>query len=168
MAKTILGKVSIVPRGTWNKDTAYIRLDAVKHNGSGYIAVQDSTNIEPGTDPLAWMLLVEKGDPFTFEDFTPAQLDVLGRHIADAIVAAASAAAVAAQMASDAAATANAAADRADQAAEIAGQAAESAIPAYQAAVAGGFAGTEAEFNLYLASTGNLNAVLDAINGEVI
>lgn len=39
---------------------------------------------------------------------------------------------------------------------------------AYQAAVDGGFAGNEQEFNAALASIGDINAALDAINGEVV
>lgn len=39
---------------------------------------------------------------------------------------------------------------------------------AYAAAQAGGFSGSEAEFNAQLASLGNLNTALDRLNGEVI
>lgn len=39
---------------------------------------------------------------------------------------------------------------------------------AYQAAVDGGFTGSEQEFNAALASIGDINAALDAINGEVV
>jgi hypothetical protein len=39
---------------------------------------------------------------------------------------------------------------------------------AYQAAVDGGFTGSEQEFNQSLASIGDINAALDAINGEVV
>lgn len=38
----------------------------------------------------------------------------------------------------------------------------------YQVAKAGGYTGTEQEFNQTLASIGDINTVLDAINGEVI
>ena len=38
---------------------------------------------------------------------------------------------------------------------------------AYQSAALGGFTGTELEFNTSLASIGNLNEVLDQINGEI-
>lgn len=41
-------------------------------------------------------------------------------------------------------------------------------LSAYQIAVAGGFAGTEAEYNNILVSVGNVSSVLDAINGEII
>lgn len=39
---------------------------------------------------------------------------------------------------------------------------------AYQAAVDGGYIGSEQEFNAALASIGDINAALDAINGEVV
>lgn len=39
---------------------------------------------------------------------------------------------------------------------------------AYDAAKLGGFTGTEQEFNEILASIGNINTLLDEINGEVI
>lgn len=39
---------------------------------------------------------------------------------------------------------------------------------AYQAAVDGGYTGSEQEFNAALASIGDINAALDAINGEVV
>lgn len=39
---------------------------------------------------------------------------------------------------------------------------------AYQAAVDGGFTGNEQEFNQSLASIGDINTALDAINGEVV
>lgn len=38
---------------------------------------------------------------------------------------------------------------------------------AYQNATQGGFIGTEQEFNTSLASIGNINNVLDQINGEI-
>lgn len=38
----------------------------------------------------------------------------------------------------------------------------------YQVAKAGGYTGTEAEFNAALVNLGNINALLDEINGEVI
>lgn len=39
---------------------------------------------------------------------------------------------------------------------------------AYESAQAGGFTGTESEFYTILASIGNINTVLDTINGEVV
>lgn len=39
---------------------------------------------------------------------------------------------------------------------------------AYQGALDGGFIGTEQQFNTSMASIGNINEVLDSINGEVV
>lgn len=39
---------------------------------------------------------------------------------------------------------------------------------AYESAVDGGFIGTEDEFNIVMASLGDLNSILDDINGEVV
>lgn len=39
---------------------------------------------------------------------------------------------------------------------------------AYESAQSAGFEGTEEEFNSQLSSIGNINAVLDLINGEVV
>ena len=39
---------------------------------------------------------------------------------------------------------------------------------AYESAISGGFKGTEEDFNISIASLGNLNDILDAINGEVV
>lgn len=38
----------------------------------------------------------------------------------------------------------------------------------YQVAVEGGWTGTEADFNAALANVGNIGALLDTINGEVV
>ena len=38
--------------------------------------------------------------------------------------------------------------------------------PAYQSALDGGFVGTEQDFNESLASIGNINTILDFINGD--
>lgn len=43
-----------------------------------------------------------------------------------------------------------------------------SGISPYEVAVAGGFTGTEEEFNDGLANVGDISAVLDAINGEEV
>lgn len=48
--------------GEWDSGTAYVENDAVSHNGSSYVAVQGSTNVEPGVDANwedYWMLLAE-------------------------------------------------------------------------------------------------------------
>lgn len=49
-------------RGDWDNVTAYLENDLVSHLGSSYIALIDNTNVEPGTDPLTWGLIAQKGD----------------------------------------------------------------------------------------------------------
>jgi len=62
MGKIDLGKIMITPAGTWSPDRSYERLSAVSWNGNGYIAIQDNTGIEPGTDDYVWMMFVQAGD----------------------------------------------------------------------------------------------------------
>lgn len=72
---TILGKVSITPRGTWTQKP-YERLDLVEFSGSSFISLSDENNA-PLTDATKWMPIAkkgDKGDAFTYEDFTPEQL----------------------------------------------------------------------------------------------
>lgn len=56
-----LGRVSIVPRGTWNTDTVYNRLDAVVHEGSGWLAKKQNIGQMPVEGSDAWQLLAERG-----------------------------------------------------------------------------------------------------------
>ena len=56
-----LGRVSIVPKGTWNANTVYNRLDAVVHDGSSWIAKKQNKGQMPGEGSDAWQLLAERG-----------------------------------------------------------------------------------------------------------
>lgn len=56
-----LGRVSIVPKGTWNANTVYNRLDAVVYDGSSWIAKKQNTGQMPGEGSDAWQLLAERG-----------------------------------------------------------------------------------------------------------
>ena len=56
-----LGRVSIVPKGTWNANTVYNRLDAVVHDGSSWISKKQNTGQLPGDGSDAWQLLAERG-----------------------------------------------------------------------------------------------------------
>lgn len=47
--------------GAWSSVTAYVALDTVTYNGSSYAAIASSTNVAPGTDPLKWQLMAQKG-----------------------------------------------------------------------------------------------------------
>lgn len=61
MPRTILGKVSLTPKGEYSPDTAYTALDVVSYGGSSWLALQDVTGVAPA-DGENWMLLAQKGD----------------------------------------------------------------------------------------------------------
>lgn len=61
MAKTKIGKVMILLKGDYDSNAQYIRLDAVKYQGSLYIARKDNVGIAP-TNSEYWQLSAEKGD----------------------------------------------------------------------------------------------------------
>lgn len=61
MAKTIIGKVGMTPKGTWNNETNYERLDTVTYKGCSYVAVEANIGIEPIAESEVWQLLAEKG-----------------------------------------------------------------------------------------------------------
>lgn len=61
MPETILGKVSVTPKGAYDAGTQYERLDAVSHAGGSWLACKAAQGVEPGTDPESWMQLAEKG-----------------------------------------------------------------------------------------------------------
>lgn len=56
-----LGRVSIVTKGTWNKNTVYNRLDAVVHDGSSWLAKKQNIGQQPMETSDAWQLLAAKG-----------------------------------------------------------------------------------------------------------
>lgn len=61
MPRKNLGRVSIVPKGTWNANNVYNRLDAVVYDGSSWIAKKQNTGQLPGEGSDAWQLLAERG-----------------------------------------------------------------------------------------------------------
>ena len=61
MSETILGKVSVTPKGAYAAGTQYERLDAISHEGGSWMALKTVQGVEPGTDPESWMQLAEKG-----------------------------------------------------------------------------------------------------------
>lgn len=54
----IAGKVAITPKGEWNAQTAYTKLDLVFYDNASYVAIQPSTGVEP-TNESYWMLMVQ-------------------------------------------------------------------------------------------------------------
>lgn len=63
MANTVLGKVSVVPRGDYNASTTYYALDIVGYNGGSYLAMQQVTGVTPSNDQVNWMQLSGPGLP---------------------------------------------------------------------------------------------------------
>ena len=56
-----LGRVSIVPKGTWNANTVYNRLDAVVYDGSSWLAKKQNIGRMPAEGSDDWQLLAERG-----------------------------------------------------------------------------------------------------------
>lgn len=127
----------IRPAAAWNPDRAYERLEVVENGGSSYMARQANQGVVPGTDSDVWMLLAQKGEAFTFEDFTQEQIALLQLPATEAAERAIQAATAAKEAADDAAfATQEAitATEAAQSAATEAAAAAESANAAAQVA----------------------------------
>lgn len=59
-AKTVLGNVSIVPRGNYDPAEIYERLHAVEYSGDGWLALKTVTGVTP-EDGESWMRLVKGG-----------------------------------------------------------------------------------------------------------
>lgn len=63
MADTVLGKVSLTPKGDYNAQTQYETLDVVSYEGGSYLSRKPVQGVTPGTDGESWMQLTAKGDP---------------------------------------------------------------------------------------------------------
>lgn len=61
MPNTVLGKVSLTPRGAYSAEVAYTALDLVGHENGGYIALQSVQGVTPSDDGVNWMLLAGQG-----------------------------------------------------------------------------------------------------------
>lgn len=62
MAKTNIGRVSVVPKDEYSSTENYKRLDVVSDNGSMYISKKDNNQGNPLTDKNWWFKAVEKGE----------------------------------------------------------------------------------------------------------
>lgn len=62
MSSKNLGRVSIVPKGKWNENTSYNRLDAVVYNGSSWLAKKQNIGKLPEASTDYWQLLAERGE----------------------------------------------------------------------------------------------------------
>lgn len=96
MKKISLGKVSIDWLGEWDKQYPYRRLHGISHAGSSYVALKDNVGVEPSSSTSdTWKLIAQKGDKgnaFTYDDFTPEQIEELQRPASEAAVVALAAA----------------------------------------------------------------------------
>ena len=63
MPNTVLGKVSVVPKGDYSASTTYYALDIVGYNGGSYLAMQQVTGVTPSNDGVNWMQLSGPGLP---------------------------------------------------------------------------------------------------------
>ena len=63
MPNTVLGKVSVVPKGDYSASTTYYALDIVGYNGGSYLAMKESTGVTPSNDQVNWMQLSGPGLP---------------------------------------------------------------------------------------------------------
>lgn len=61
MAKTILGKVGMTPKGAYNNSTEYVRLDVVTKNGQSYVCLKDCSGTDV-TNTTHWQLIAQKGE----------------------------------------------------------------------------------------------------------
>lgn len=60
MAETILGKVCPTPKGVYNANTKYEKLDIIQHDGNGYMVLKECTGVLPSEGEY-YMLLSARG-----------------------------------------------------------------------------------------------------------
>ena len=61
MARQILGKVAITPKGEYNNATTYVKLDVITYQGSSYTCLKNSIGNLP-TNTEYWQLVASKGE----------------------------------------------------------------------------------------------------------
>lgn len=61
MIETVLGKVSVTPKGEWIDGIKYSRLDIVTYDGNSYLSIKDD-NTYPLDNASYWQLLAAKGE----------------------------------------------------------------------------------------------------------
>lgn len=85
--KIDLGQVFLLLDGTWQQDKPYSRLTVVERNGSSYASLVDNIGKDPEQYTMVWMPIAkkgDKGDAFTYDDFTPEQIELLQRPATEA------------------------------------------------------------------------------------
>ena len=63
MPNTVLGKVSVVPKGDYNASAQYYALDIVGYEGGSYLAMKEVLGVAPSNDQVNWMQLSGPGLP---------------------------------------------------------------------------------------------------------
>lgn len=58
----IVGQVFPTPRGKWDANTEYKRLDFVLYNGNGYVALEGNSGKVPSLFESQWILVCERGE----------------------------------------------------------------------------------------------------------
>ncbi len=74
MSTTVLGKVSMTPKGAWNASTSYAPLDVVSYGGSSFLARRANSNVTP-TEGADWQMIAEKATVGNIEQTTGAATD---------------------------------------------------------------------------------------------
>ena len=85
--KIDLGQVFLLLDGEWQHDKPYSRLTVVERNGSSYASLVDNIGKDPEQYTMVWMPIAkkgDKGDAFTYDDFTPEQIELLQRPATEA------------------------------------------------------------------------------------
>lgn len=62
MSEKIIGRILPNPRGKWNKDITYEKMDFVMFEGNGYVCRKTCINSQPDMYPLTWVKISEKGE----------------------------------------------------------------------------------------------------------
>ncbi|MCD8263313.1 MAG: hypothetical protein LUD02_03415 [Tannerellaceae bacterium] len=75
-----MGKVVLTPRGEYDPQHAYQRLDVISYQGSSWLVLTPFAGITPSRENESVMLLAAKGDTgkaLSFEELTPEQQQAL-------------------------------------------------------------------------------------------
>lgn len=70
-------------RGEWQPEETYLTLQKVSREGSSYVCIKSCVGVDPaedvgeGAEGTYWILIAKRGDDFTYDDFTPEQLEAL-------------------------------------------------------------------------------------------
>jgi hypothetical protein len=59
---SVVGRVLLIPRGSWTSTDVYNRLDWVRYNGVAWVCKQDNTTgVVPSTSASEWQILAQDG-----------------------------------------------------------------------------------------------------------